>query len=206
MANTQNPRPTSSRPSSRLPTSRKLSLSGPHYSPRYEVREYAERLRSAVGIGMDKMTDWDATALQALEGKDVKDLLSNVGSGGGAAAPAAGGAGAAAGGAAAEETKEEAKEEGEFPSACRARWCVCVANNLLQRRRSRTRTWVSVSSTKRASTWARRGFDSSDSLCSSRTCMDLRRHLAHTTTGMEALIWGILVHRRSFTWNLKMRF
>ena len=47
---------------------------------------------------------------QALEGKDVKDLLLNVGSGGGAAsAPAAGGA-AAAGGDAAPE-KEEEKEE-----------------------------------------------------------------------------------------------
>lgn len=53
---------------------------------------------------------WD---LQALEGKDVKELLTNVGSGGGAAAPAAGGA-AAGGAAAAEETKEEAKEEGAF--------------------------------------------------------------------------------------------
>jgi large subunit ribosomal protein LP1 len=53
---------------------------------------------------------------QALEGKDVKDLLLNVGSGGGAAAPAAGGAGgAAAGGAAAAEepdAEEEKKEEG----------------------------------------------------------------------------------------------
>lgn len=48
---------------------------------------------------------------QALEGKDVKELLLNVGSGGGAAAaPAAGGA--AAGGAPAEEAKEEEKEEG----------------------------------------------------------------------------------------------
>ena len=48
--------------------------------------------------------------LQALEGKEVKDLLSNVGSGGAAAAPAAGGAAGGAA-AAAEETKEEAKEE-----------------------------------------------------------------------------------------------
>ena len=50
---------------------------------------------------------------QALEGKDVKDLLLNVGSGGGAAAaaPAAGGAGGAAATDAAEEKKEE-KEEG----------------------------------------------------------------------------------------------
>jgi 60s Acidic ribosomal protein len=51
---------------------------------------------------------------KALEGKDVKDLLLNVGSGGGAAAPAAGGAasGAGAGDAAAEAPKEEEKEEG----------------------------------------------------------------------------------------------
>ena len=54
---------------------------------------------------------WASLFAKALEGKDVKDLLSNVGSGGGgAAAPAAGGA-AAGGAAAAEETKEEAKEE-----------------------------------------------------------------------------------------------
>jgi hypothetical protein len=38
------------------------------------------------------------------------------------------------------------------------------------------------------------------------TCMDLRRHFAHTTTGMEALRSGVRVHRRSFTRNLKMRF
>ncbi|KAI1662631.1 ribosomal protein 60S [Daldinia decipiens] len=53
---------------------------------------------------------WTQLFSKALEGKDVKDLLSNVGSGGAAAAggPAAAGGGA---GAAAEETKEEEKEE-----------------------------------------------------------------------------------------------
>lgn len=58
--------------------------------------------------------------LQALEGKDVKDLLLNVGSGGGAAAaPAAGGA-AAGGDTTAEETKEEEKEEGtHYPTNSR---------------------------------------------------------------------------------------
>ncbi|KAL2170345.1 hypothetical protein VTG60DRAFT_4931 [Thermothelomyces hinnuleus] len=55
---------------------------------------------------------WSSLFAKALEGKDVKELLSAVGSGGGAAAPAAGGA-AAAPGAAAEETKEEAKKEEE---------------------------------------------------------------------------------------------
>ncbi|KAH6655691.1 60s acidic ribosomal protein-domain-containing protein [Truncatella angustata] len=59
---------------------------------------------------------WTSLFAKALEGKDVKDLLSNVGSGGAAAAggPAAGGA--AAGGAAeeaAEEEKEEDKEESD---------------------------------------------------------------------------------------------
>ncbi|KAM0555147.1 hypothetical protein ACHAPJ_006499 [Fusarium lateritium] len=52
---------------------------------------------------------WTSIFAKALEGKDVKDLLVNVGSGGGAA-PAAGGA-AAGGGAAEEDAPEEAKEE-----------------------------------------------------------------------------------------------
>ncbi|KAF2461289.1 60s acidic ribosomal protein-domain-containing protein [Lineolata rhizophorae] len=56
---------------------------------------------------------WTQLFAKALEGKDVKDLLMNVGAGGGAAAaPAAGGA---AGGEAApaEEAKEEKEEEKE---------------------------------------------------------------------------------------------
>jgi len=58
---------------------------------------------------------WCSLFAKALEGKDVKDLLMNVGSGGGgaAAAPAAAGAGAAAGGAAEEAPKEEEKKEEE---------------------------------------------------------------------------------------------
>jgi large subunit ribosomal protein LP1 len=55
---------------------------------------------------------WASLFAKALEGKDVKDMLSNVGSGGGAAAaPAAGGAAGGAGGDAAEEAKEEEKKE-----------------------------------------------------------------------------------------------
>ncbi|KAF5865585.1 hypothetical protein ETB97_003002 [Aspergillus alliaceus] len=50
---------------------------------------------------------WTSIFAKALEGKDIKDLLTNVGSAG-AAAPAA----AAAGGAA-EEKKEEEKEESD---------------------------------------------------------------------------------------------
>lgn len=55
----------------------------------------------------------NAYTSQALEGKDVKDMLLNVGSGGGAAAaaPAAGGAGGASGGAAADAPAEEEKKE-----------------------------------------------------------------------------------------------
>jgi len=56
---------------------------------------------------------WTQLFAKALEGKDVKSMLSNVGSGGGAAA-APGAGGAAAGGGAApaeEEAKEEEKEE-----------------------------------------------------------------------------------------------
>ncbi|PVI07769.1 ribosomal protein 60S [Periconia macrospinosa] len=59
---------------------------------------------------------WTSLFAKALEGKDVKELLLNVGSGGGAA-PAAGGAAAGgaadAGAAPAEEEKEEEKEESD---------------------------------------------------------------------------------------------
>ncbi|MCJ1313330.1 60S acidic ribosomal protein P1 [Agyrium rufum] len=60
---------------------------------------------------------WATLFAKALEGKDVKDMLLNVGSGGGAAAAApsggAGGAAAATGDAPAEEKKEEKEEEKE---------------------------------------------------------------------------------------------
>ena len=56
---------------------------------------------------------WPGLFAKALEGVNVKDLLSNVGSGVGAAgaAPAAPAAGAAAAGAAPAAAKEEAKKE-----------------------------------------------------------------------------------------------
>ena len=60
---------------------------------------------------------WATLFAKALEGKDVKDMLLNVGSGGGAAAaaPGAGAGGAAAGGAAEEAAPaEEEKEAGMF--------------------------------------------------------------------------------------------
>ncbi|CAE6484197.1 unnamed protein product [Rhizoctonia solani] len=72
--------------------------------------EKINAITSAAGIEVEPI--WATLLAKALEGKNVKDLLSNVGGGG---APAAGGApaGAAAGGAAApaEEKKEEKKEE-----------------------------------------------------------------------------------------------
>ncbi|KAH9920147.1 60s acidic ribosomal protein-domain-containing protein [Fomitopsis serialis] len=61
---------------------------------------------------------WATLLAKALEGKNVKDLLSNVGAGGaapatGASAAAAGGAGAAAEAPKEEEKKEEEKEESD---------------------------------------------------------------------------------------------
>jgi large subunit ribosomal protein LP1 len=61
---------------------------------------------------------WATLLAKALEGKDVKDLLSNVGSGGGAPAASSGAVAAGGGGGAAaeekvEEKKEEAKEESD---------------------------------------------------------------------------------------------
>jgi len=74
-------------------------------------------LTTAAGVDIEPI--WASLLAKALEGKNVKELLSNVGAGGGA--PAVGGApaAAAAGGAAAaeapkeEEKKEEEKEESD---------------------------------------------------------------------------------------------
>lgn len=54
---------------------------------------------------------WATLFAKALEGKDVKDLLLNVGSGGGAAAAPSGGAAASGATEAAAEEKAEEKEE-----------------------------------------------------------------------------------------------
>jgi len=64
--------------------------------------------------------DHGLTKAQALEGKDVKDMLLNVGSGGGAAAaPSGAAAGGASGDAPAEAKEEEKKEEGIVATPCR---------------------------------------------------------------------------------------
>ncbi|GBE87589.1 60s acidic ribosomal protein-domain-containing protein [Sparassis latifolia] len=71
-------------------------------------------LTNAASVELEPI--WASLLAKALEGKDVRELLSNVGAGGGA--PAVGAApGAAAGGApAAEAPKEEEKEEKEEES------------------------------------------------------------------------------------------
>ncbi|TQS34753.1 hypothetical protein Golomagni_04853 [Golovinomyces magnicellulatus] len=71
----------------------------------------ADKLQTLIkAAGIDDVEPiWSSLFAKALEGKNIRDLLSNVGSGGGAAAaPAVAGE---AGGAAAAESKEEEKEE-----------------------------------------------------------------------------------------------
>jgi ribosomal protein L12E/L44/L45/RPP1/RPP2 len=78
------------------------------------LREQADKLQSLISAAKVPEIEpiWTTLFAKALEGKDVKDLLLNVGSGGGAA-PAAGGAAPAAGAADA-PAAEEKKEEGEL--------------------------------------------------------------------------------------------
>merc|ERR1712098_266736 len=56
---------------------------------------------------------WPSLFAKALQGINIKDLITNVGSGVGAAAPAAGGAAAPAGETAAAEEKKEESEESD---------------------------------------------------------------------------------------------
>ncbi|KAM0792139.1 hypothetical protein ACM66B_004838 [Microbotryomycetes sp. NB124-2] len=71
-------------------------------------------LTSAAKVDVEPI--WATLLAKALEGKDVKELLTNVGAGGAAPAAAAAGGAAPAAGAAeekAEEKKEEEKEESD---------------------------------------------------------------------------------------------
>ncbi|PCH36033.1 ribosomal protein 60S [Wolfiporia cocos MD-104 SS10] len=72
-------------------------------------------LTSAASVELEPI--WASLLAKALEGKNVKELLSNVGAGGGAPAvgapAAAGGAAAAAEAPKEEEKKEEEKEESD---------------------------------------------------------------------------------------------
>ncbi|KAG6877324.1 hypothetical protein C0993_008588 [Termitomyces sp. T159_Od127] len=71
-------------------------------------------LTNAAGVELEPI--WASLLAKALEGKNVKDLLSNVGSGGGAPAASAAPVAAAGGAPAAEAPKEEAKPEKEEES------------------------------------------------------------------------------------------
>jgi large subunit ribosomal protein LP1 len=79
--------------------------------------EKINTLTSAANVEVEPI--WATLLARALEGKNVKELLANVGSGGGGAPVAAGGAPAAAAGGApaaaaeAEKPKEEEKEESD---------------------------------------------------------------------------------------------
>lgn len=63
--------------------------------------------------GVEVEPIWTTLFAKALDGKDVKDLIMNVGSGSGGAAAPAGAAAAAAGGDAAPAAKEEEKKKEE---------------------------------------------------------------------------------------------
>lgn len=139
-------RPISFRQSSRLPRLKKSSPFGQlcllrHGPPTIDHPTFKG---NAEGI----YADYNLIGMaQALEGKDVKDLLLNVGSGGGAAPAAApaGGAGGAAG-SAPEAAKEEEKPEEKEVSYMRACMRSYVVINISYR--SPTRTWASDCSTK----------------------------------------------------------
>ncbi|KAF2127130.1 ribosomal protein 60S [Dothidotthia symphoricarpi CBS 119687] len=79
----------------------------------------ADKLQSIIKAAKIEEVEpiWTTLFAKALEGKDVKDLLLNVGSGGAPAGAASGGAAAAASGgddaAPAEAEKEEEKEESD---------------------------------------------------------------------------------------------
>jgi len=70
-------------------------------------------LTEAANVDLEPI--WATLLAKALEGKNILELLSNIGSGGGAptAGAAAGGAAAASADAPAEEKQEEKKEEKE---------------------------------------------------------------------------------------------
>jgi large subunit ribosomal protein LP1 len=76
----------------------------------------ADKLTALIkAANLDVDSIWASIFAKALEGKDLSEMLMNIGAG--SAAPAAGGAAAAAGGdagaAAAAEEKEEEKEESD---------------------------------------------------------------------------------------------
>ncbi|KAJ5408421.1 60s acidic ribosomal protein P2 [Penicillium cosmopolitanum] len=75
----------------------------------------ADKLQTLIGAAKVPEIEpiWSSIFAKALEGKDIKELLTNVGSGGPAAGPAAAAGGAAAPAEAAAEEKVEEKEESD---------------------------------------------------------------------------------------------
>ncbi|CAI7631737.1 unnamed protein product [Penicillium pancosmium] len=75
----------------------------------------ADKLQTLIGAAKVPEIEpiWASIFAKALEGKDIKELLTNVGSGGPAAGPAAAAGGAAAPAEAAAEEKVEEKEESD---------------------------------------------------------------------------------------------
>ena len=113
-------RPTNSKLSSKPPNVMMSSRYGQRFSPRYRLSVHHQKPLEA---RYEPMEEIYLTDLQALEGKDVKDMLLNVGSGGGAAAAApSGGAAPAAGGDEPAAKEEEKKEEGELDTEKRLAW------------------------------------------------------------------------------------
>lgn len=116
-------------------TVRISQVSHPYFSQlnRHMQADKILALTDAASVELEPI--WATLLAKALEGKNVKDLLSNVGAGGGA--PAVGApAAAAAGGAAAveapkeEEKKEEAKEESD-DDMVRAQIAFCSHHGVL---------------------------------------------------------------------------
>jgi ribosomal protein L12E/L44/L45/RPP1/RPP2 len=91
-----------------LPTFQRLSLTSPYTQP--------EKLQLLLNASRNDVESiWTVLFCKALEGKNVKEMLLNVGSGGSAAPVASGGAGAVPSGGVggtAEDKAEEKKEEG----------------------------------------------------------------------------------------------
>ena len=109
---------------------------------------------------------WNSLFAKALEGKDVKDLLLNVGSGG-AAAPAAGGAAAGGAAAAADAPAEEKAEEGK-------------SNRNEERTNTRTRS-LTISPNREGGVRRRHGLRSrrlsASRLVSASKCLDKARNV-----------------------------
>ena len=165
-----------------------LSPYGRRFSPRCAQSQSQNSTRSGSDV------------VQALEGKDVKDLLLNVGSGGGAA-PAAGGAAPAAGGAAdAAPAAEEKKEEGMFTT----RFLCNKEQRLTHNREGGVGRGHGLRSFRLSSLGAVAASLTPSFPFVLPTLAWICDGISHTRPqGWRLLISGVLVHRRSLLGNLK---